>query len=36
MLAEGFEAFRGYFGPYMEKHGVKLPGDAAGTGDKPQ
>ncbi|TNF16450.1 MAG: cyclic nucleotide-binding domain-containing protein [Rhodobacteraceae bacterium] len=26
MLAEGFEAFRDYFRPYMEKHGVELPG----------
>ena len=31
MLAEGFAAFRDYFRPYMEKHGVSLPpggGDA--------
>ncbi|WP_444464195.1 FAD-dependent oxidoreductase [Rhodobacter capsulatus] len=25
MLAESFEAFRDYFRPYMEKHGVRLP-----------
>jgi NADH dehydrogenase len=25
MMAEGFEAFRDYFKPYMEKHGVQLP-----------
>ena len=26
MLTEGFDAFSDYFRPYMEKHGVKLPG----------
>ncbi len=28
MLAESFEAFRDYFRPYMDKHGVSLPGTA--------
>lgn len=28
MLTEGFEAFRDYFRPYMEKHDVALPDDA--------
>lgn len=29
MLAESFEAFRDYFRPYMDKHGVSLPGTAS-------
>ncbi|WP_115651809.1 FAD-dependent oxidoreductase [Rhodobacter capsulatus] len=33
MLAESFEAFRDYFRPYMEKHGVTLPG--TGKPDTP-
>ncbi|SOC02404.1 FAD-dependent oxidoreductase [Rhodobacter maris] len=31
MLFEGLDPFRDYFRPYMEKHGVKLPGHADRT-----
>lgn len=29
MLAEGVDAFRDYFQPYMQEHGVELPGNGA-------